>query len=182
MKGLKQNILEFDIIQTGNPKTLVFADASVYMGEPERPLLEVLIPGYNKYLLTNVEPKVLNTFNSSTLGFNKALFTSEMLDLPDGIWHLTYKICPYDYVRISKTFLRTTLLEIRLAELYDRMDKEDLEEKEKADYEAKLLDVHVLLESGKLVANINYKKAQQNYKLAEKLIGKIFDKLCKNCK
>lgn len=182
MKGLKQNTLEFDIIPTGNPKTLVFADASLYIAEPERPLLEVLLPGYNKYFLVNIEAKVVNTLNSSTLGYNKALFSDGMLDLPDGVWHFTYKICPYDYARVNKSILRTTLLEIKLAELYDKIDYEDLSSDEKKDYEHNFTRIHILLEAGKLTANHSPKKAQANYELADRLINKLFDKLCKNCK
>jgi hypothetical protein len=54
MLGLHTNILDFEVLETGNLKTIVFVDSSQYMEEPDRPLLEVILPGHTKFFLVNV--------------------------------------------------------------------------------------------------------------------------------
>jgi len=182
MAGVNRHHLDFEILDTGNPKTLVFVDASEYMEEPERPLLEVTMPGYDKYSLVNVNAKHVNTFNSSTLKINMVLNQNCLVDLPDGVWHFNYKICPYQYVHVSKYYLRTALLKQKMAYLQDRIDLADCEVKEDSDLKSQILNVYVLLEGAKDVVNKNPKKAGQYYQLADKIVTKLLDKFCKNCK
>lgn len=182
MKGTRRQILDFEIIPTGNPKTLVFIDSSSYFSEPEKPLLEVTLPGYSKYFLLNVVARKVNTFNSNTIGLTSLLNDGELIDLPDGIYSFRYKICPYDLAYIDKKFFRTTLIEFKLADLYDKIEKEDCTVREDIVLQQQLAEVVVLIEGAKALANKNEKKANKFYQLADSLISKLLDDSCKTCK
>lgn len=182
MAGIHKHILDFEILDTGNPKTLVFVDSSEYMEEPERPLLEVVMPGYNKYVLVNVIAKRVNTFNSSTLNINQVLTSDCLVDLPDGLWQFKYKICPYKYTYKTKNFMRTALLQNKLAYLEDQIDLAGCEAQENKETKVELLNIYMLIEGAKNLANMNGKKAASYYQLADKMVSKLIDKFCKNCK
>jgi hypothetical protein len=182
MPGLHEHFLDFEILETGNSKTLVFVDSSDYMENPESPLLEVIMPGYTKYLLTNVDARVVNTFNSSTLGFNQVLNQHCLVDLPDGVWQFKYKICPYKYVYKAKKHLRITLLLKKLQELYNKVDISECAGKEDKDLQSSLVQIHILIEGAKAAVETDSKKAHKYYQLADKLVQRLLDKFCKNCK
>jgi hypothetical protein len=181
MKGLKQHILNFEIIPTDNSKTLVFIDSSEYYTEPERPLLEITLPGFNKYFLTNVVARKVNTFNSNTIGLTAFGTGDGLADLPDGVYKFRFKVCPYDKVFIDKSFFRTTLIEKRLAEVYNQIEATDCSKKHDDQILSDLVEVHVLLEGAKAVVCKNEIKASDFYKLASQLLDRILKKLCKTC-
>lgn len=180
MKGLKRHILDFEIVPTGNPKTLVFVDSSQYMGVPERPLLEVTLPGYTKYFLLNVTASMVNTFNSNTIGLTSLLNGDSLVNLPDGIYSFRYKICPYTSAFIDKAFFRTTLLEERLLVLYDRLD--NCSSCAPKNVLLELAQVVALIEGAKQIVHKNQKKANEFYQLALKLIDGVMCDVDKTCK
>lgn len=182
MLGLHENFLDFEILETGNTKTLVFLDSSTYMENPEKPLLEVIMPGYTKYFLVNINANKINTFNSSNLGINQVLFQTDLVDLPDGIWKFKYKICPYKYVYKVLTKIRITTLLKKLEVLYNQVDLRDCAGKEDRDLETAFVKIDLLIQGSKAAVEKNPKLAQEYYQLADKLIQKQLDKFCKNCK
>lgn len=181
MKGLKRQILDFEIIPTGNLKTLVFIDSSEYFSEPERPLLEVTLPGYSKYFLLNIAARKVNTFNSNTIGLTELLNDSELIDLPDGAYSFRFKICPYDKAYIDKKFFRTTYIETKLADLFEKIEGEDCSKKEDRELQGYITEILVLLEGAKAVVNNNEKKANKFYQIADSLINKLLNDICKTC-
>jgi hypothetical protein len=183
MKGLRQHIIDFEIISTGNPKTIVFLDSSDYFKEPEKPLLEVTLPGYSKYFLVNIRARKVNTLNSNTIGLTELLNNDCLVDLPDGIYTYKYKICPYDSLYKVKKFFRTTLLDKELEDLYLQIENPENLTKEDKVFEYQLVEIHSAIEGAKAVANKDEKKAQSFYKVAQKLISQLKEGICnKNCK
>lgn len=182
MLGVHENNLDFEILETGNEKTLIFVDSSSYMEEPDRPLLEVTLPGYDKYLLVNYTAREVNVFNSGTLGLNQALSSVGLALLPDGVWNIKQKICPYKYVYKVKKHMRVTHLLNKLAQVYNKIDLSECQSKDDKELQADLVHIHALIEGAKLIVNLDSRKAYDNYQLANKLIDKILDKFCKNCK
>lgn len=174
--GIKKNILDFEILSTGNPKTLVFLDSSEYMTEPERPLLELTLPGHSKYFLLNVVARKVNTFNSNTIGLSEVFDSNCLVELPDGVYTAKFKICPYDKVWIQKSFLRTTLLEKSLDKIltYINLDCE----KEKKIF----VDIMVLIEAAKAnVKNNIIKKGIEQFAAAIELTSDFLRKLTNVC-
>lgn len=181
MKGLKQHILDFEIVATGNPKTLVFIDASEYYTQPERPLLEVTLPGYEKYFLVNIAARQVNTFNSNTIGLSELLNNGNIVNLPDGAYHFRFKVCPYEYAFKDKVYFRTTLIEQRLSEVYEKLETTDCSKTQDGAIMRDIVEIHALIEGAKAVVCKNEKKANEFYQLASKLIDSVLQKLCKNC-
>lgn len=183
MLGIHSNHLDFEILETGNPKTLVFVDSSEYIKAPDRPLLEVFLPGFNKYLLTNVVASQVNTFNSSTLGLNKVLNINFIQELPDGVWSFRYKICPYDLIYIDKKHMRITQLLRKLGMLYNDIEIAGCNCPTKTDVyiQNQITRINILIEGAKSVVNLDSIKAFRNYNLANKLVDELLEKFCKNC-
>lgn len=178
-KGIHSNILSFLIPPVIDPKSLIFIDASDYLkGGPETPLLDILLPGYNKFFQVNIKANSVNSFNSSSIGLNQVVFQGELMDLPDGIWEFKYKICPYKYNNVTQRHLRTTKLRLSLAELHDRID---LISERDIQTEKTLAYINILIAGGEEVVNIDCKKSQEYYQTADQLVKKLLDKYCKNC-
>lgn len=180
MLGVHENILDFEIIETGNEQTLIFVDSSSYMEEPDKPLLEITMPGYDKYFLIPYTAREVNVFNSGTIGINQVLFTGEYLPLPDGIWFIKQKICPYKYVYKTKKHMRVTRLLNKVGQLYSKIDITEC-----ATYDntlnTELARIHALIEGARLVVNIDSNKAYDNYRLADRLVDSLLRKYCLNC-
>lgn len=181
MAGIHQNILNFSILETGNPKTLVFLDESVYMDlHPERPLLEVTMPGYEKYFLVNIEAREVNTLNANTLNLTAVLNQTCLIDLPDGIWFFKYKICPYDKVFICKNHIRVTALNEKLSLLHDKINLLDCDIKNDKSIETDLAKIYALIEGAKSVVSKDSGKAYSYYQTATKMVDNIYKQL-NNC-
>ncbi len=180
--GVKHHLLDFEILETKNPRTLVFLDSSQYYKEPESPLLEVTLPGYTKYFLLNVSARKINTFNSNTIGLTETLNTFDLADLPDGVWKLKFKVCPYEEVYIQKYHLRTVDLENRLAKIYEYLDLSDCDIERDIKLKNNIIDIILAIESGKSNAALgNVKKASTLYQKASSLVNKTLNKLTQTC-
>lgn len=180
--GIRKHQLEFDILDTGNIKTLVFADGSSYYGQPDRPLLQVTLPGYNKYFVVNVVAGKINTFNSNTIGMTETLGSSDLADLPDGVWTLNYMICPYDKIYLQKYHLRTTTLESKLDMVYNDYDLSDCSVQEDEKIKADLVDIMLGIASGKANARQGYvKKASEIYQRIDKKVTDLLNRLSGIC-
>lgn len=161
--------------------TLVFVDSSQYIEPPDRPLLEVFLPGYDKYLLTNVAANQVNTFNSNTLGLAQAIFINHPTVLPDGIWKFRFKICPYNYIFIDKNYMRTTLLEQKLDQAYNQIDLLGCMDKTTEFILMELTKVEILIKGAKAAVKKSEKLAWSYYQLANRIVDEIINKHCKNC-
>lgn len=179
MKGIHENILDFEIIETGNLKTLVFIDSSQYMQNPEKPLLEIILPGMNKYLLVNIQPRKVNTFNSNTLNLTPTIINNcDLIDLPDGVYSFKYKICPYKYINRVKYFLRVTNLLSRLNTVLDTFEFSDCTIEADDKTQREIVNIYILIESAKASAELgNKERASNKYKLADKKVNCLLEKL-----
>lgn len=158
--------LDFDIYDLDyNPKTLVFLDKSSYMEDPEKPKLEIIPPGYIEGKVVPINPNKLNVINSSALGLSAFnCFT----DLQDGVYTLTYTICPYEVFYKRKLYLRTVNLEYQLWEILTVKETFTKEE------EKKIFLFDKFLKTAKSYAfDNNAVKAQLYYKEAENIINSI---------
>lgn len=179
--SLKKQELDFEIVPTGNPKTIVFVDSSDYFESPDRPLLQVFPPGHNRYFVVNIMPGKVNTLNSSIIGLAPVLHTSSLVDLADGVWTFTYMICPYDKVFITKYYLRTTTLDQKLNQVFDYADCDcEFERNEK--FKNEIVDIILLVEKAKAnAAKGEVSKASEAYQKASKRVNKLLDRLQKLC-
>lgn len=175
--GLKSHKLDFEILPNSNPKTLLFLDASDYMSQPERPLLEITFPGHTKYFLVNVAASKVNTFNSGSIGYSDSFQTNCLVDLPDGVYTLKYKICPYEDVYLQKYHLRTVQIKKDLKKLLRNLDC-DISDRMTRD----IMDLMLLIETAEANAEDNYpKKASEQYQEAQNILERLLNKVLNYC-
>jgi hypothetical protein len=179
--GLKKDFLGFEILPTTNPKVLLWLDTSSYKDpQPERPLMEVTLPGHSKYYLVNIIAKKINVLNSTIIGTTTSL--SSFADLPDGVWTLKYKICPYQYVYLQRYHLRTVHLECQLRQLYLKLEETECDVRSAEQINRELTDIHVIIESAKAHAEEDRPKiASSKYAIALKKVNKLLDKISGIC-
>lgn len=163
MKGLHSHNLDFEIIQTNSEDKLLFLDTSVYFETPESPLLEITLPGFSKYFTVNYQPNIVTVLTSNTIGLTNILENSCNSVLPDGVYKITQKICPYQYLWITKYHLRTTMLDCQINLLFTFFD--ELENPTKQDIQLKkdITDILIFLESAK--ANISKHNTERGQKI-----------------
>lgn len=185
MPSSYKNIIDFEILDIDNPKIIVFLDASEYLADnPELPILEITLPGFNNHFVVNITPKQINVLNANTIGITKTLQAKDdcLPDLPDGVYKFMYRICPYDKIFLCKYYLRTVLLNIKIKELYKLLEFSDCSFLEDAKLKSKLLDIDQLLVAAKAFAEDgNNKKASNLYQLADKIVNDLIKKLTNKC-
>lgn len=182
MKGIRQHNLSFEILETDNPRTLVFVDSSEYFEQPEKPMLDVTLPGHVKYFPVSVEASHVNVFNSNTLGITEVFKRECLEDLPDGVYTLKLRICPYAVLNRVKFFLRTTQLSNKLKQIFDELDLSECSVKEDKKIRSEIVEIILLIESGKASAELaNPNLAADKYQMAQKKVDKILDKLKTRC-
>lgn len=182
MKGIHSHWLDFSILETNSPQTLVFLDTSEYFENPEQPLLEITLPGQNKYFLVNIAARKVNTFNSNTIGLTEVLENCNLIDLPDGVYKFKYKICPYQYVNRIKYHLRTTVFQKSLNILLDSLEDSDCSARQEKKLKATLIETFLLIESAKASAELGHvDKASDKYQQALKTVNTLLDKLQNQC-
>lgn len=173
MKGLHKHNIDFEIVNLGNPKIIVFLDCSEYFKQPDSPILDILVPGYSEAFSVPIEFSLANTFNSNSIGLTSKLNCDTPVILPDGIYKYTYKIQPYDGLYKIKYFLRTEILDSLLDKIYCEVEC-STQIVDNPNLKREIVDIHILLESAK--ANAKYShldKAQKDYRLALKKVEKL---------
>ena len=176
MKGINKHILDFEILELNNIYNIYFLDSSYYYEIPETPIVKIVVPGYNYVLSVNIIPNKINIFNSSKLGITNVLNNDDFTILPDGLYSITYQICPYDQLYKTKHYIRTDNISCKLDLIYSKLDLDTncLEETKK-----ELLNIQLLIDSSKANARINNtKKAQKDFELFCKKINRLYNVLC----
>lgn len=178
-------ILDINIIDTHNSKTIGIADSSTY--DPNVTIsnatIEITPPGGYSRLSLPFQIRSINTFNSNNVGITSACESENLVAMPDGLWILRYSINPNLSTFIIKTYLRTTLLECRLQKsllgaLTDL--KTPFSQREKV--KKKLLDIQILIEGAIAAANrLDTATATDLYNRADKLISDFNNNKCNNC-
>lgn len=181
MSIVSKNILDFEILDSDNSKIIVFIDASTYIDKnPEKPILEVVLPGFNQYFLVNIAHSQINVLNANTLGITKTFSDNYncLTDLPDGIWEYTYRICPYDKVHTKKFVLRTALLNKKLNSIYKKLENTDCSLKEDRKIKNKLTDIDIFINTAKAYAeDCNKEKSSNFYQIADKFATDLINLL-----
>lgn len=165
--------IEFDIHDTKNPFFLSVADLSSWgLIENQASYIDITLPGYTKVVENFYEKSSINVLNSFNLGIN-CVEDCEPADyeaLPDGIYCITVRTDCGNH-SMSRKYLRTTMLELDLDQLYiDRIKDKDFcfdvktDDIEKIEFLIKAAKSHVRYDS------IN--KAGQLFEMACDLIEK----------
>lgn len=173
--GIHTNTLDFSVIEDGSPKTLVILDKSTYMEEnPEKPIIEIVAPGFNIPVQIAFIPNSVNVINSSLL---KLTGGSVYADLADGLYWITYRICPYDKVYKTKVYLKTTILEYRFENSLLTLDNSPYWKIDDPEIQQKVTEYNIAIQTA--IANTeveNTTKANEYYKLANNIVNSLVSK------
>jgi hypothetical protein len=167
--------LNLDVVDTHNFKTLGLVDTSWYNPNItiETPTLQILVPGFSKYVSPAFVPKSLNIFNSNSVGLTNAGCEQELIELPDGLWKIKYSICPNDKLFIEKIFLRTDKLLCRYTQAFLTLDLEKMSEDKERQKRRALEEAELYFKYAHAAANNkDYKSAKDFYKKSDKLLSK----------
>jgi len=161
--------LDIDVVEQSNCKYLSILDCSQYITKPENASLDITIPGFSNPIRCSFDYGEVNVYNSGLLGITGA--DSTLLNLPDGIYTITYRICPLDVLYITKKIIRVCELECKYLTLYAKVALDCSSTPSEFD---KLNKIKVYIESAKAHGSIcNYLKAAEFIQKANSLLLEI---------
>lgn len=180
---MNATVLDLDIMETHNTKTIGILDISVY--DPaiavQGATLEVIPPGFNKIAVL-FTPGALNILNSNNVGITNACSFQELLPMPDGIWQIRYSIQPADRHSFHKDFMRTTLLECRFQNAFLQSLLGAKHDVSKKIDRKKLQEVSLLIQGAIAAANKNNPGlAMDFYHQASDLLHTLTAQHCDRC-
>lgn len=164
--GTQQYNIDFYIVESNDPKTIVILDRSNYLDQPEKPLLQVTLPGFTGFKHIEYIPQSINVLNSDSLDLTSPCEYDCTAPLPDGIYQITMMICPYDQLYKKVCYLKTTKFYESYQNLllnFDIADKFHNQDQLKKD----IVDIFILMESAKAEVNrCNVERGMKKYQAA----------------
>ena len=110
--------LSIDISKTHSLKTMRIFDTSSYCDDViENYLLEVLPVNKSTWITFHIQKEFSLVLNSSNLGYKKVSDSSQLIDLPDGIYEIKQSYKPNIHTISHYYHLRTTALNFKYVEL-----------------------------------------------------------------
>lgn len=171
--------IKFEIIPSVDCRVLIIADLSNYAHlESSSVLIDITLPGYETPIELDFQPHQLNIFNANNLGLSNAQTSDALPNLPDGIYTITIKMCPYDVFSFTKNHLQNCQ---QLCAFKNQLIATDIlcccdEKAEKA--KIKLSDISLLIEASQAHADrCNIRRAMEHYRKADELLNQLTD-LC----
>lgn len=178
--GIETYNIDFLIFESNDPKTITLLDRSRYLSTPEKPVLDITLPGYTGFIEVPYTPNSIITLDSDSLQLTEPCDYDELADLPDGVYQITMKVCPYDELFMKKCFIKTANLQALYQNLLIGLDLPCTcidEQKLKKE----LIDIELLIQSSKAETTIcNVEKATLKYQTAFNKIQRLIKKVkCK---
>lgn len=170
--------LDFLILDSNDSKSIVILDRSHYLDVPEKPLLEITLPGFTGHVELTYNVNGITVLDSDALCLTQACDYSGLADLPDGIYQIKMKVCPYDTLFVKKCYLKTQVLENVYADALLSLD--DVCSDDLPKLKELIIDIDILIKGAKAeTAYCNVEKAINKYIAAFKLLEKLNKKI--NC-
>lgn len=163
-----------------NPKILIVKDASWYNPDinPTNGKLDLQYPGSNQYFSIPVGKNFTFIINSNTLNITNVTNSSNLAELPDGIWTIRYSICPNDELFVEYTFLRNVKQLIKWHNLYCSLQIDKCAKRKYLEELQKLREIKDIIDAAKYMADCGkYEKSIELYNYADSLL----DKFSSNC-
>lgn len=172
--------VDFQVINSYDPKVLIVADSSTWLNADNLPSYISITPPGSKQAITHIFQKHrMNIFNSVNLGLTCLTECGEQnyVDLNDGIWTINLK-SSFQGIEKTRYYLKSDKMRLTLDQAYikasleydqkDRQLREDLE------------DIEFLLRTSEaFTRDGNYTKASRNFSDAQEILRKYIE--CKNC-
>lgn len=176
---IESYIIDFVFLEGNSRKTIDILDKSNYLDDPEKPLIAVTLPGFTGHVEVPYITGGIISLNSDNLGITSSCEYADYADLPDGVYQVTMKVCPYDELFNKKCYLRSTQLELMYQELLLNVGSCDCIDEKKTTNE--LIEIDILIQSAKAETSIcNVQAATTKYQIAMNKVMNLTKKL--NCK
>jgi len=176
--GIDTYNIDYYILPTNDPKTITLLDNSHYLSLPEKPLINVILPGFTGSVQFPYIPGGLITIDSDSLDLTENTDYDYTADLPDGVYQITMKVCPYDQLYNKKCYLKTTKFDEQFQQLLLCITPDCCEDQRKLKDE--IVDIDILIQSAKAEVNLcNVEKGTLKYQVAVKKLQNLNKKL--NC-
>jgi len=141
--------LDFLVVPTYNTLTLGIADASIYVGVPASPSIEISVPGFSKVNLPFV-PNDFNIFNSASLGLSDPGVNNP---IPDGVYYLKYSIAPSFENYVEKSIIRVEQLQERFDAAFMQLDMMECDLAIKTQSKVELNSIYFFIQGAVAAAN-----------------------------
>lgn len=177
--GFDTYTIDFAILEDNDPKTITLFDKSTYIGTPELPLVQVTMPGFTGHVNFAYIPSTVISITSDSLNLTYNSSLGATADLPDGVYQIALKNCPYDEFFLNKCYLKTSQFNRSFECFLRSMDncsccKDDQKIKEE------IIDIEILILSAKAEVSIcNIGGATTKFNAAVKKLTNLNKKL--NC-
>jgi hypothetical protein len=89
-------ILALTFPEGADSTLLLVTDASLYAETAVNPMLDIRMPGYTSYRSVPFIPNKTNTYTARTLGIQPINTDEALTELPDGVYEIVYRMCPYE--------------------------------------------------------------------------------------
>lgn len=177
--GIESYKIDFSILEDNNPDTLIVLDKSNYLDLPQKPLLDVTLPGFTGYIEVPYKTGGISVYNSDAFNLTVPQDGDCIAPLPDGVYTLTMKICPYDEFFTTRYHLKSSTFNIAYQELLLKYEDNDSCWAQK-ELQQMIMDIDILIQSAKAEVNRgNVQRATDKYKAAVKKLTSVNNKL--NC-
>jgi hypothetical protein len=174
--------IDFQIIDTGDPRVLMIADNSLWGQIENKPkVVEITLPGNDPKtdsIAHYFQPYQINSFNSETLGLTcDTDCPVEYSELPDGVYTITVKGSPEKY-QLTRKWLKVDSTQLELDKLFITYYN-SCKENNKC-FKDLITDIQMLIDGAK--ASVRFDdvcKAQELLYRAQELTERV--KRCKKC-
>lgn len=157
-----KHTLDFEIYTRGNAKTLILVDTSDYFEKPSNKMFEVKFPNFEKYYKA-LGNKEFTSLNTKLLGYS-----SEIIEMPDGLYTIRMSVAPNQTVFKCKNYLKSDKL---ISKLNSILNKECLDLNE-----LKIVsEVDVYLTTAQAIVDESPEKSVDYYQHALKLLNKTIE-------
>jgi hypothetical protein len=144
--------LNIQVVPTYNTYTISIQDISTYDTNPPNvssPTIRIVAPGIDINQPFTV--KSINTFNSTTLGLTAVL--QPTIPIPDGVYYLTYSIAPSNVNYVTRTFMRTDLIQEKFDNAFMKLDMIECDRAIKTQAKVELTTIYYFIQGSIAAAN-----------------------------
>ena len=167
--------LNIQVVPTYTTYTISIQDISTYDSTPTSPTIRIVTTGVDVSL--PFVPDTINTFNSTSLGLTPV--GAETVPLPDGIYYLTYSIAPAVSNYVTKTFMRTDLIQEKFDNAFMKLDMMECDKAISTQAKVDLTTINFFIQGSIAAANNSaVTEANKLYTQANKMLDNFIKNNC----
>lgn len=170
--------LDIQVVPTYNTYTLSIQDISTYPTNPpsvSSPTIRIVANEIDVSL--PFTPLAINTFNSTSLGLT--IVGVDTIPLPDGIYYLTYSVAPANENYVTKTIMRTDLIQEKFDNAFMKLDMMECDKAISTQAKVDLTTINFFIQGSIAAANNSaVTEANKLYTQANKMLDNFIKNNC----